>query len=146
MPCCSTYKCFSAPNKELRSNMRAIISVPNRRMRGFPDILHCSNHGWRFKYGGNFVWFNFLLESFRLSRNLQSSVKKDMSESVAGETQMPTLRSFSQERAQQVPVTLQTVKAPGLTYSSDAAAQPDIHHPVRICSSHSRSTSCPHSP
>lgn len=78
MSCCSTYKFFTNDDKELRRNMRVIISVPNRTKKNFISNYYRFDHSEKFKYDGNFVCSNFLLESFRFSRDLETSTKEDI--------------------------------------------------------------------
>lgn len=140
MPFCSTFSCFSTADKsKLRKKMRIIISASNRTRRAFIGSFYGADHGGKFKYDGQFVCSNFLLDSLRFSRDLQESVKKGMAQGKAEEAQIATLRSSSQERTQQDPVTMQTVQAPDLNSSSDAVVKRDIHYTVRSCQSHSRS-------
>lgn len=75
-PCCYTYKFFSAVDKkELRKRLRVMLGAPKSTRRAFLGSLYCTDNDCKFTYDGNFVFSNFLLEAFRLTHDLHSSVK-----------------------------------------------------------------------
>lgn len=73
--------------------MRFMINVPSRTRMAFLDSRYHAGHGGKFKYDWKFVCFNSLLESFRFSRDLQPSVKKDISDVIGEEAKMSNVSS-----------------------------------------------------
>lgn len=75
--CCKSVRCFSVVDKgHLRENILRLVEAPNNVRRSFLGSLYRPQNGGSFKYDGTFVCSTFLLEAFKFSRDLQSSVKK----------------------------------------------------------------------
>lgn len=76
MYCCATLHCYSTPDKtELRKNIKLISTAPNHTRRAFLASLYLIDNGGSLQYEGNFVYTTFLLQVFKLCRNLQCSMK-----------------------------------------------------------------------